>query len=52
MRDGLINANPLVGVPLAKKERAAKTYLTHEQLQAFAVNENPIKGSWLVPFLH
>lgn len=36
MRDGLINANPLAGVPLAKKERAAKTYLTHEQLQAFA----------------
>lgn len=36
IRDGLILTNPVEGIPLPKKTRAQKTYLTHVQLQAFA----------------
>lgn len=36
VKDGLIPSNPAKGISLPKKTRAAKTYLTHEQLQAFA----------------
>lgn len=36
VRDRAILTNPVEGIPLPKKTRARKTYLTHEQLQAFA----------------
>lgn len=36
VRDRRISFNPVEGVPMPKKTRAAKTYLTHEQLQSFA----------------
>lgn len=36
VRGRRVSFDPVEGVPMSKKTRAAKTYLTHEQLQSFA----------------